>query len=46
MKKEEDSPCFDTIIIALAQTKAEDLTNNGAPGSELPLIDSPSLQRR
>lgn len=42
MKKEEDSPCFDTIIIALAQTKADDLTNNGVPGSELPLIDSPS----
>ena len=42
MKKEEDSPCFDTIIIALALTKAEDLTNNGAPGSVLPLIESPS----
>ena len=42
MKNAEDSPCFDTIIIALAQTKADDLTNNGAPGSELPLIDSPS----
>lgn len=42
MKKAEDSPCFDAAITALAQTKADDLTNNGAPGSELPLIDSPS----